>query len=67
MKLIEAIIGIGAGFAAIAGYNKLTTKKDDKSNEVGETVNTTTATVETKAETKTEEIKPEVIVEKTDD
>ena len=59
MKLIEALIELVAGGAAIAGYNKLTTKKDNKSNEVGETVSTTTATVETTAE----EVKVEVPTE----
>lgn len=58
MKLIEAIIGLVAGGAAIAGYNKLTSKKDEQPTATGESTGTTT--VETTAETKSEEITPEV-------
>ena len=62
MKLIEALIGLAAGGAAVFGYNKLTSKKDEQPTATGESASTTT--VETTAETKTEEIKPEVVENK---
>lgn len=65
MKLIEAIIGLAAGGAAIAGYNKLTSKKDKKPTVTGESTGTTTAEAVTFEEVKTETT-PDVNV-KTDD
>ena len=62
MKLIEAIIGLAAGGAAIAGFNKLTSKKDEKPTVPGESTGSTT--VETTAETKSEEITPEIVENK---
>ena len=59
MKLIEALIGLAAGGAAVFGYNKLTSKKDEQPTATGESTSTTT--VEATAETKTEEVKPEVV------
>jgi hypothetical protein len=60
MKLIEAIIGLAAGGAAIFGYNKLTSKKDEQPTVSGESTGSTTV------ETTAEEVKVEVPTENTE-